>query len=483
MLSSRATTALTAHLVVAVATIGLSVAHAKSPPKPARYQSAVDRWLKRSTLEGLAVGVAVVDADTGETLALHHPDALMNPASGTKMLSTAAALALLGPETRFETTLHGRLDKATGEIAGDLVFRGGGDPKLLPEHLTAAAKALFTAGVKRVRGDLVVDGTLFAEQLPPAFDQKGTDAGYRASIGGAAVNFGAVSVRVRAGKVGGPVRVSVVPQSDAVVVHNKARSVKGKRRTLKVSARAAKDGRTIIVVSGELGTRAKRYAERKRVANPDLLTAHLFARALDKAGVTLDGKVQLASAPEPGPILHRIEGQTLEAAAADTNTWSNNFMAETLLLHLGKDASKQATFERAVSHATKALVELGMPPDGFRLVNGSGLYDATKVSARAMTTLLTRLRAHPTLARPFAEGLAVAGRSGTLSARLKGKATRGRVIGKTGTLDEVVSLSGYAPGRGGRTLAFSVLINDARPGLTGALRRAIDKLVTDLVGI
>ena len=164
----------------------------------------------------------------------------------------------------------------------------------------------------------------------------------------------------------------------------------------------------------------------------------------------------------------------------DINTWSNNFMAEMLLKQMGCVKEAACTWERAVNRASDALRALGLSTESFTFVNGSGLYKATLVSAQAMTSLLVKMRSDLTRGGSFEGSLAVSGKPGTLRSRLLSKALRSKVRAKTGTLDEVVSLSGYLPARRGRTLAFSVIVNGATPKRTGAIRRKIDQLVRKL---
>ena len=147
---------------------------------------------------------------------------------------------------------------------------------------------------------------------------------------------------------------------------------------------------------------------------------------------------------------------------------------------MGCDQQVPCTWKRGVARVTATLQRLGLPRESFEFINGSGLYRATTVTARAMTTLLTAMASDPTKSAAFQRSLAVSGKPGTLQGRLIGKWTRGKIRGKTGTLDEVVSLSGYVPARRGRTLAFSVLVNGATPKRTGAIRRKIDRLVRQL---
>jgi len=472
-------------LAVAVA-IGLALvagpAAARGPGGPA--QATIDRWARtQKVLKGATAGVSVRCTADGEVWGGHEADRLLYPASGAKLLTTAAALDLLPVDVSWRTTAHGVV--ADGRVSGDLVIVGRGDPQLMPDDLKALAERLHDAGVRTVDGDLVVASGCFAGPLlPPAYDMKSADAAYRPSVACAGSNYGAVQVVVRPGRrVGDRVTVRVDPGSDAVVVVNRAKTVGGKGDSgLTVVASDREDGRTTITVAGELGVKSKGATLRKRVADPALLTAEVLSRFLGDRGITVAGEVRVdAKARESdAPELARVESPSLVDALRDLNVWSNNAMAETVFHHLGAgEVGGPATWERAQRAVATALVARGIPATAFVIVNGSGLYEATRVSPDAMTRLLVSFGGNDAKSEAFRASLPVAGESGTLKWRLRAKATRGLVRAKTGTLDGVTSISGYVPAASGCLLAFSIIINDG-PDDTRGLRRAADKLILSL---
>lgn len=448
-----------------------------------KAQKILDRWAKGKTLRGLQVGVSVIDAQNGQTLAGRHATTVMNPASGTKLLTSAAALALLPLEPKWRTSLHGIIEDS--RLQGPLRVVGGGDPKLLIAHVEQMAEAVLKSGVKAIPEGLVLHlGHFDTLGLPPAYEQKQTDAGYRPSVGALASNFGAVRVSVRPAKrVGGLVRVSVEGGPEAVDLSVSAKTVQGTKDDIAIRSIQRQDGSTQIVVSGSLGKGAKATGGRKRLYDPNLWTGRVLRHLLIQKGVEVGDAITVSLEPlghDAGPALLTVSSRSLPETLEDINTWSNNFMAEMVLKQMGCEVATPCTWERGVMRATEALSDLGVPEDAFTFVNGSGLYRATMASPLAMTTLLVKMRADPLKFAAFDGSLAVSGKPGTLRGRLTGKGTRGKVRGKTGTLNEVVSLSGYLPTRRGRTLAFSVIVNGATPKRTSAIRRKIDQLVRRL---
>lgn len=493
-------------------TLGLVIflvgpAFAEGPPPvsttaAAPAAPAVASLLGDDALKDLDAGVSVRCTSDGASWGEHRAHTRMNPASGAKLLSTAAALHALGPEHTFVTRVLGRHE---GDVARDVVLVAAGDPSLEGDDLDALAQALAARGVRRIDGGLVIDISHFAgESTPPAFDAKSTDAGYRPEVPAFAVDSGAFFATVSpARKLGDPVRVTTSLVAPSLLVDNSATTVAGKAiHELVIEARAAPGGRTRLVVSGKLGKDAKPQGVKKRLADPARVAADLFARALARHAIDLDGRAHLHPSGDPEldraharrlsaevraglSVLAQVTSQPLAEDVARINTTSNNFMAEALFKQLGVAGSPTAptgpaTWDRAAERTSAALTALGLPPDGFEIINGSGLYDGTKVSAAAMTRLLQLEAADTAPARAFRESLAVAGRSGTLRARLKKLA--GKVSGKTGTLDDALSLSGYVPAKR-CALAFSVIVNGAIGKRAAAVNRAIDRFVAALAAL
>lgn len=446
------------------------------PASPAIARLAGDKALKDLDL-GASVRCTVDDAVWGA----HRGAVPMSPASGAKLLTTAAALAVLGPDFTTATRVHARVD---GGVGKDVALVAGADPSLTLDDLDRLAQAVKASGVTRIEGGVAFDLGVFAgSPTPPAFDTKNTDAGYRPEVPSFAVVSGTLSATVTAGKaVGAPVRVTTSLLAPSILLENDATTAAGKAiDKLVIEARAGKDGATRLIVSGSLGKEAPPQGVKKRLADPARTAAELFVAALRRAGVDVDGGVRFAAMTDGVAEIARLTSDPLAADVRETNTTSNNFMAETIFKHLGRarpDAG--ATWEQAAERVAAALSELGLAKDRFTIVNGSGLYLGTKVAADAMTELLT-VESHPSAAADaFRASLAVAGKTGTLKGRLKKLA--GKVSGKTGTLDNALSLSGYVPAKG-CLLAFSVMVNGDIGDRAGAVNRRIDAFVLELAGL
>ena len=202
------------------------------PPVPTGNPAERQAWLRTRLDEQLAapplrsarVGVAVMDVESGRVLYARGEKLPYNPASNAKIVTTAAALALLGPEYRFKTALYA--DELHGsEVAGNLYVRGFGDPSFVTEDLWKLVSDLYALGVRKISGDIVIDDSFFdPSRLPPAYDQKQDDAAWHAPTGATSLNYNAISVTIAPGaREGELARVSVEPQSAYIAIENRVR--------------------------------------------------------------------------------------------------------------------------------------------------------------------------------------------------------------------------------------------------------------------
>ncbi|HYJ74249.1 MAG TPA: D-alanyl-D-alanine carboxypeptidase/D-alanyl-D-alanine-endopeptidase, partial [Kineosporiaceae bacterium] len=373
-------------------------------PSPAALQRVLGPLLRTRGL-GSSVSAEVVDLASGASLLSVAPDRPAVPASSAKLLTGAAALSLLGPSARLATTV---VDGGKDEV----VLVGGGDVTLAAGHgvpggpvgragIADLADGTADALRRQGRGSVAVrlDDTLFkGPTTSPAWSAGDVRGGFIAPVTALAVNSG-----------------SATP--------------------------------AVPLVPGEAA---------ERVADPSMAAARLFARALEKDGITVTGSVVRARAPDSATELARVDSAPVADLVEHALTDSDNTVAEALARMVAVKAGRQATFADAGVAVLDRVDLLGVPTAGARLSGGSGLGSGNEVSARALATLLVLAASpqHPEL-RALLSGLPVAGASGTLAERFATDRERsglGVVRAKTGTLTGASSLSGTVVDADGRQL-------------------------------
>jgi D-alanyl-D-alanine carboxypeptidase/D-alanyl-D-alanine-endopeptidase (penicillin-binding protein 4) len=434
-----------------------------------------------ATSASVRVAVHVRELESGVELAALRADDSLRPASNMKLVTTAAALVLLGSEARFVTPIEASGPIQDGVLAGDLVLRAGGDPLIradgdarVEERLGQALGALRSNGLQHIRGDVILDEASFPDPGPgPAWpDASQHWAEFCALAGGFSINGGVLRATVLPGAPGARAAVEVHPAPFGLPARFDVRTTAGGRLDVQVGATPA-----ACTVQGSLPRARSDFSAEFRHPDPVQLFASVLADQLAACDIGLDGTLRRARDIAPGVRLGTLESPIADALGP-INSESRNGVADQLFLALGLQACGAGTRTAGRAAVGRALVRLGVPDDGLVQVDGSGLSRDDRVSARQITALLAAVLASDERgARLFVESLAVMGRRGTLAERLQGSAGEGRVRAKTGWIAGTSALSGLATGPHGETLVFSILVE--YPSSIGGLNQDVFKPMQD----
>jgi D-alanyl-D-alanine carboxypeptidase/D-alanyl-D-alanine-endopeptidase (penicillin-binding protein 4) len=433
-------------------------------------QALVD-WVKG---RGGSWSVQIVDTDTGAVWAEAAPHAALNPASNMKLLTTAVALAQLGPEFRFSTGLYGRIEE--GRVP-TLVLRGHGDPSLQTNDLWQLARTLPELGVTRV-GDILVDQSRFdAQFVPPAFEQQPDEWAYfRAPVSAVALERNSVTLHVLPTSAGKPARVWFDPAGIVSIEGTIDTSRAGTGEAIQLTL-APRGGELVGRVGGHAAQGLPRLRFERRLDDPRRAPGLVLRALLQRERISVEGRVGLGGET----VLQRIafhQSQPLALLVHELGKHSDNFYAEMLFKVLGAEASGEPGQSHAGARAVRAWLEAhgGLSPE-TRIENGSGLFDANRISATVLINVLRAARQDPALYPEFLAQLAIGGVDGTLRSRFRALRAGRAIRAKTGTLSAATGLSGYVLGPRGQTpVAFSMLINGVE-GHVGEARQYIDRVV------
>jgi D-alanyl-D-alanine carboxypeptidase/D-alanyl-D-alanine-endopeptidase (penicillin-binding protein 4) len=356
-----------------------------------------------------------------------------------------------------------------------LVIRPSGDPSLGYAGLAALAENVHLHGVDKV-DRIVVDNGYFDDQiLPPAFDQQPKEASsFRAAISAFAVNRNSYIVHIAPGPgVDAPARVRVLAD-DYVQIDNRTVTTAGGPPTPRIDHKLTEDGHLALRVDGAIPKRARTMYYRRRVPDPRTYAASLFVRALKRAGVRGAMSVENGSVSEPQPRIAELHSPPLSKMLYSMGKWSDNFTAEMLLKVMGAQAETPGTSSRGLTVVREELAKMGVDTEGLVMINGSGLFDGNQVAPRHLTQTLVAAYHDPAIRAEYVAHLAVAGSDGTLKSRLEDLPRPRMVRAKTGTLRDVIALSGYVLGEPGHSVAFSFLANGVAGRQTEARQLADD---------
>jgi D-alanyl-D-alanine carboxypeptidase/D-alanyl-D-alanine-endopeptidase (penicillin-binding protein 4) len=449
--------------------------------------AALAREVEAARKSARAVGVHVLDLAAKSEVFGYEADRQRILASNTKLFTTAAALGRLTPEYRFETRflVRGAVD-ASGTLQGDVAVVGAGDPNLSGRFhdgdsfapLRPWARELRARGIRSIAGQLYLVNGIFEEpRVHPDWPRDQLSAWYEAPVEALSFNDNCVLVRVRPGvKAGAAARVETVPKVGYFQFRNTARTTSSTGRLLV----GRQSGSDTIVVSGTIGQRSGPVDVWVAVHDPVAYFAAAARALLAEEGIEVGPAYQYLHGPPPGvwEQVH-VHASPLDQTLAVTNKRSQNFYAESLAKLLGYVQTGTGSWQSATQAVTNFLVELGVSPTEFRLADGSGLSRANVATPRAVTTLLERMYFHP-YGRDYLLSLPYSGEQDlSWRRRLADAPYRGNVFAKTGTLNGVSTLSGYAKASSGRVYAFSILLNETRGA--SVARGAQDRIVRALV--
>jgi D-alanyl-D-alanine carboxypeptidase/D-alanyl-D-alanine-endopeptidase (penicillin-binding protein 4) len=448
----------------------------------ARLRQRVDTALSAAGPDKGFWGLLVTDADNGEILFSRNAGSHFLPASDAKLFTTALALATLGPAYRVRTTVstNGMLD-ANGVLSGDLILNGRGDANLSnrkfpyekkverdgpsEKALAALADAAVARGVKEIDGGVIADDSLFQqERFPSGWTVDDMLWSYGAAVSAIAVNDNTFTLELRPGSLAGdPATYAVDPASDFYTIENLI--LTGPRGTEEKLAAAREPGSRLVRVSGTIPAGAPPRRLTIAIEEPAEYAARLLARLLEARGVQIRGVARArhfggSSDPAAETVLAERLGEPLAEEIRQVNKNSLNLHAELLLLLAGHEALGLHSREDAVKFAEDFYRNAGVADGDTVLSDGSGLSRRDLVTPRAIVQLLIYAAAQP-WGEIYRSSLPVAGVDGTLSERMKNTAAEGRIFAKTGTVEHVVALSGYATTVHGAHLIFSILGNNS----------------------
>ena len=412
-----------------------------------------------------AVAVVVQEAGTPKPLFAHDAERAMNAASVMKLVTTFAALELLGPGYRWKTETYLAGNLADGTLHGDLIVKGYGDPKFTIEQWQRFMAALRAQGLAAVTGDLVLDRSHF--RLPPhdpaAFDGEPLKP-YNVGPDALLVNFNSVRFVFAPSAAGDAVDLRAEPPLARVVLGPPPRLGNGECNDWRTAVGAA-------VANGAAGARVSfsgRYpascAERDWYIA--LLDAPHYAHAMfttyfGAAGGQFTGAVREGRAPAGAFPFVTFESPPLYDIVRDVNKLSNNVMARQLFLTLATTAfAPPVSTAQAAETVRRWLAKRKLRMPELVLENGSGLSRRERVSAGSLARLLAAADASA-VRDEFASSLAVAAVDGTVERRFQNGSVAGQALLKTGSLEGVRGLAGYVIDAEGRRWIVVVLINHA----------------------
>jgi serine-type D-Ala-D-Ala carboxypeptidase/endopeptidase (penicillin-binding protein 4) len=491
-------------------------ADAKVRADVARFGARVDAILGGAEARRAYWGIQITDRDTGETLYSLNADHFFAPASNAKLIVTSMALATLGPNYRFRTTLEsdGTLGPY-GKLTGDLILVGRGDPDLSNRIFPFAGEferqgtadkifaemvdAAVAKGLREVDGDIVADDSYFPyDPYPEGWSVGDLFFDFGVPVSAITFNDNVVSIEVQPGaRVGDPAVISTQPAASlGTLAHQVTTSAAGEMPQIAV---VRQPGENFLLLRGSIPAGHEPVRLDLAMINPAETAGRAIKDLLEARGVRVTGGIRVehsappetlangepvlpGSKPQPGRhqlvLAEHLSPALLESVQL-TNKISQNLHAEIFLRMVGLEKLGLASTAAGLKAERGFLESAGVPDGDVVMSDGSGLSRDDLVTPSAMVDVL-RYAARAPWGQDLISSLPVSGENGTLDNRMRESPAAGRIEAKTGSTEHVHSLSGYATTERGESLVFSIFCNnDAQhgPGAT----KPVDDIATAMI--
>lgn len=460
------------------------------------------------------IGVLIVDAETKQPLYELNADRYFTPASNTKLFTTTLAMATLGPDYRFRTTIEtsGTLD-SDGRLRGDLIFVGRGDPEFsnrrIPydvsnpidgpsdKPLAELVDAIVAKGVKEIEGDIIGDDSYFPyEPYPDGWAVGDLPEDYGAAVSAICFDDNGLDIKVTPGDhIGAPAAVTVEPWPGFDVYDFGIAT--GASDSVPDFHTVAEPGPKKYLLRGSIPLGHATMDLPAAMPDPADYTAHVLKQMLLARGIRITGDARALHAPpapqnpsgelpppqsSPAPmriILAERDSPPLIEIVRVLNKVSQNLHAEILLRTVAKQQTGIGSLAGGLKLEQKFLASIGVPLGDVLVDDGSGLSRENLVTPRAVVDLLQYVRQQP-WGDAFLTTLPVAGIDGTLEHRLKDTPAEGRIQAKTGSVERTQAVSGFATTIRGEHLIFSMFDNH-NGGPTREAVKVLDMIAAAMV--
>lgn len=426
-----------------------------------RLPAVVADALSRSAIPQNSVGIYVQPVSGPVPMLKLNANAGFNPASTMKLVTGNAALDLLGPAFFWKTQAYASGTQDGDVLRGDLIIKGGGDPKLVTEKFWQFLRQIRAAGIREIRGNLILDRSLFAT---PSHDAASFDDAplkpYNAGPDALLLNYKALALHFRPD----PMRLIADVQTDpplaglpvvAPILSNGACGDWQGGLNLQLDASGMRFDGAYPASCGEKTWYLSPYA----IGDADYF-GRVFRQLWSEVGGTFNGSVVEGGVTPDARLVTEWQSPSLPEVIRDINKYSNNVMARQLLLTIAAETGNLPATPAGGAALIKGWLDhKGIDTSKLVIENGSGLSRVEQVSAEMMGRMLVAAYQSPVMSE-LMSSLPVVGLDGTMRKRLVMDTIAGHAHIKTGSLDNVRAVAGYVLASSGRRYAVVCIIND-----------------------
>ena len=436
-------------------------------------KNPVDEFVNDPSFKHANISISVRDLSSQKTIFQHRPESATIPASTMKVVTTATALELMGPDFTYKTTLlhDGKIDK-DGVLNGNLYIVGSGDPTLGSLRLGDKwfldkwVKALQDAGIKQINGSIVADESRFDnEGANPKWIWEDIGNYYAPGIYGIAYRDNTLNVVFNSKGVGTtPEIVNINPVIEDLTIENNLKSSRISFDSAYFYGSPRSKERS---VRGEIPANKDRFIVKAELPEPSLILIHDFQKKLTEQGISVNEEPYTLQATDYSyktkgfarTTIYTHESVPLSKIIQEINQYSNNFYAEQLFKSISLYHYGHGTNRASIQYIKQFWKSKGLDVNQLFMEDGSGLSPSNAVTAQFLTDLMTYMYQKSQYKEVFFNSLSIAGKKGTLAGLLKKTDLSGKVFAKSGTISRVRAYTGYII-QDNRQWVFTVMVNN-----------------------
>ena len=418
-------------------------------------------------------GASVRSVKTGQTAVNENATKNMSPASNLKLLTTAAALGILGENYNFQTLLEYDGELADSVLTGNLYITGSGDPSLgsdrykgypvMDELVNLWVKKIREAGIKKINGSVMADASVYdLASVPDHWPWGDIGNYYGAGVYGLNINENLYRLYFKGTKEGDSAKlVKVNPQPGNVKFVNTVKTGPAGSGDQAYVYTAPRSG--FVYMNGTIPANTDQFAVRGAIPDPPMLCASLLSDALSAKNIKVEKapfvQTEKTATKTSRKVIHIYYSPALKEIVKQTNVNSINLNAEVLLKTCGIKKFGDQKIDAGIKAVQEYWKQKGLDITGWFMYDGSGLSPNNGISASQMSKAL-QLAAKDSVFTSFYTSFPVVGQTGTVYRLCKGTAADGNVRAKSGTLSKVICYSGYVKSKSGELYSFSLLTSN-----------------------
>ena len=403
------------------------------------------------------VSVDAYNISKREIIFRHNEEFLFHPASNMKIITSAAALRFLGPDYNFKTELKHDGEIVDSTLNGNLYFVGGFDPDFTSADLDTMIMQLYEEGINKINGNLYADvsnmDSLFWGNGWMWDDDPSYNFPYMTPL---VINDVSLQIVVAPDSIGKLVKITTIPESDYFEYTNNIVTVDNDTTKFKIS-RDWINRSDSLILEGELFVEDETDTITVNLKNTNQYFLALAKETLIKNGINFEGNCGIQMTPENANTIV-VKERSFREVIVNLNKDSDNLSTEMTLRALAFESyGKHASAKKGIKLLDSLVVEVGLNPKDYRLVDGSGVSHYNLVSSELLNEILKYMyEYHPELYTILYESFPIAGVDGTLEKRMEEGSAFNNVHAKTGTLSGVSALSGFLYSKSGDLISFSI---------------------------